>query len=207
MEHHEAEQSHAVERYLLNEMSDEERDGFEGHYFDCPACAEDVVEGERLMASGRAVASETPVPLPFRARRPWLEWIPAVAAAALLLMNGLFLMPLRSGAVSSELVGTGDAAVGINRSASEPPIHLRAGMRNVLVVDLEPNPELAGYEFHLRDAAGKEVVNQAVSAKDIQAGVNPLLRSLPAGSYVLAIHGVREGNRSVVIATHEVRVQ
>jgi Putative zinc-finger len=42
MDHHEAIQRGAVEKYLLNQMSPAERDEFEEHYFDCPECAEDL---------------------------------------------------------------------------------------------------------------------------------------------------------------------
>lgn len=205
MEHNETQQSHAVERYLLNEMSEDERDGFEEHYFDCHLCAADVVEGERLMASGHAVASETPSVVPFPSRS-WTAWIPAAAAAMLLLMNGLFLMPLRSGAVS-EIVDLEEIPVGVNRSANAPPITLRAGVTNLVYLEVPPEAVYPRYEFRLRSAAGSVVAREPVSAKKAGEGVYWLLGSLPAGSYVLAIHGVREDGNLPVIATYEVRVR
>ena len=42
MDHQEATQLTAVEKYLLNEMSPELRDEFEEHFFDCQECAADV---------------------------------------------------------------------------------------------------------------------------------------------------------------------
>lgn len=206
MEHNEV-QEHAVERYLMNEMSDEERDGFETHYFDCPTCADDVVEGERLMASGRRVAIP-PVVVPFPS--PWKSltaWIPAAAAAALLLMNGLFLMSPRSGALTSELLDVEQILVGADRAPNAPPITLRAGVRNLVYIDVPPEPVFPRYEFRLRSASGSVVVRQPVSAKKAGEGVYWLLSSLPAGSYVLAIHGVGEDGNLPVLATHEVRVR
>jgi hypothetical protein len=45
MEHRVAEQTHAVERYLLNEFTMEDRADFEAHLFDCPICGERVRQG------------------------------------------------------------------------------------------------------------------------------------------------------------------
>jgi Putative zinc-finger len=42
MDHLEAIQRGAVEKYLLNELPPPERDEFEEHYFDCRECAEDL---------------------------------------------------------------------------------------------------------------------------------------------------------------------
>lgn len=42
MTHEDAIRTLAPERYLLDEMSDQEREAFEAHYFSCSACAEDL---------------------------------------------------------------------------------------------------------------------------------------------------------------------
>lgn len=51
MTHTEALSSLASERYLLDEMTETERDAFEAHYFDCQECADDVRSGA-LMSEG-----------------------------------------------------------------------------------------------------------------------------------------------------------
>src|SRR5688572_27758305 len=145
MDHTQAEKTQAVERYILNEMDDGERDGFEEHYFDCRVCAADVVEGERLMASGRAVVRETPAVLPFAPRRSWKAWMPAAAAAMLLAANVSLVIPRlpRPGLASgpkSEIVQPQPIRVGMNRAAGAPPTVLRAGVGNMLVVDLLFDP-------------------------------------------------------------------
>jgi hypothetical protein len=48
----------ASERYLLGEMSEPERLDFEAHYFDCPACADDVRAGVALARGVKAVCAE-----------------------------------------------------------------------------------------------------------------------------------------------------
>jgi len=48
MTHSEAVQISAAERYLLDELSELDRHAFEGHYFECGECAEDVRTGEMM---------------------------------------------------------------------------------------------------------------------------------------------------------------
>jgi putative zinc finger protein len=88
MTHAEAEETQAVERYLLGELSDDERDQFEAHLFDCLTCAEDLkdaatfVDTSRdLLRSTRSAAVADPgtsVAAATRAggpRRRWLTWL------------------------------------------------------------------------------------------------------------------------------------
>ena len=42
MDHIEAVNNQAVERYLLGQMPDAEIDAFEKHFFECGSCAEEV---------------------------------------------------------------------------------------------------------------------------------------------------------------------
>src|SRR5581483_3945860 len=51
MEHRDAVESLATERYLLGEMNEAERAEFEAHFFSCPDCADDVRAGA-LMRDG-----------------------------------------------------------------------------------------------------------------------------------------------------------
>lgn len=210
MDHNEALKSEAVERYILNEMSDGERDRFEEHYFDCRECGADVLAGERLMANGRAVVRE-PVVVPFPPRPWWKSWTPAAAAAMLLAVNVGFVVtrlgvPLRASGPTSEIVQAQPVHVGMNRDAGQPPYELRAGVTNALVVNILPDPQFVSYELRLLDRAGKPVV-PTQKVKESEQGVHWLLSSLPAGSYVMAIYGVREDGNRPVIATYEVRVQ
>ncbi|HUR82586.1 MAG TPA: hypothetical protein VM733_17615 [Thermoanaerobaculia bacterium] len=98
MDHNEALQSNASDRYALNLLTAAEADAFEEHYFDCATCAEDVRLGMSLMDGGRRlVRSESEpaapvVPITAHPRRKFLAWIPAAAAAALLAVNGGLLL-------------------------------------------------------------------------------------------------------------------
>src|SRR5262245_1750745 len=61
MNHQQAIAIHAAERYLLEELSTEERAGFEEHYFGCVQCADDVRTAFRFADNMRAAAAEPPV--------------------------------------------------------------------------------------------------------------------------------------------------
>lgn len=211
MDHHEAQNSQAAERYILNEMNDDERDRFEEHYFDCRECGSDVIALERFMANGRDELRRKPV-IPFPPRRSWTAWIPAAAAAMLVVVNagvlGHFVQSKPKPLPSMELVTAASFITGESRGPDAPPIELRADVSdNLLVVVMQPEwPTFPQYEFQLRKTDGKVDLTARMTAEQAKDQVSLLPRSLPAGSYVLAIHGVRtDGNRSV-IATNAVRV-
>jgi hypothetical protein len=101
MNHQLAEQTQAVDKYLLNELNDAERLAFEEHYFDCRICADRLkhnaivvdnlkqvlLEEQRDTSEQRAAATSKP-------GAGWLSWlrpatlIPAFAALALALIAG-----------------------------------------------------------------------------------------------------------------------
>ena len=58
MNHQQALEQHATERYLLREMAPEERHAFEEHYLECAECLEAVTFGTEFLEAGRQVALE-----------------------------------------------------------------------------------------------------------------------------------------------------
>ena len=92
MEHEMAVETRASERYLLNEMGEEERLAFEAHYFECEACAEDVRTNESFVRGVKAVGGEFPLQeaKPEKTRlKKWFNWFfpgsltPVMTAAAM----------------------------------------------------------------------------------------------------------------------------
>jgi hypothetical protein len=94
MRHEQAVATKASERYVLDEMSEPERFDFEAHYFDCPECADEVLAGNALARSIKAVcAAEGALRTRPRVsreapRRGWFFWpfptlVPSAAALAL----------------------------------------------------------------------------------------------------------------------------
>ena len=55
MDHRQAVETLALERYLLGEMADQERDAFEEHFFSCAECTEEARAGGALRDFRRRV--------------------------------------------------------------------------------------------------------------------------------------------------------
>jgi hypothetical protein len=86
MAHEEAERTNAVESYLLNELTGEQRARFEEHYFECTTCADAVMAGQVFIQGIRppdpwwksfAARLRDPVSVPF-----WRLWAMGGFAAA-----------------------------------------------------------------------------------------------------------------------------
>src|ERR1700756_1194670 len=62
MDHSEAVQLRATEKYLLGDLPTDQREAFEDHFFECTECAQDVKAAAVLIDNARAVLHETPAP-------------------------------------------------------------------------------------------------------------------------------------------------
>ena len=77
MQHEEAVQTLAVERYLLGDMSASETEHFEEHLFVCSECAESVKTGAVFVDNARAVFKESAPEAQREPVRPTIKWKPA----------------------------------------------------------------------------------------------------------------------------------
>src|SRR3954447_2733763 len=91
MNHEQAIQEMATERYLLDELTPELRDAFEEHMFECQDCALDVRAGNVFMSEAKVQlpqmaaesgARESVRIVPARAKKPWWSFVTAPAFAA-----------------------------------------------------------------------------------------------------------------------------
>lgn len=100
MNHQQALETMATERYLLREMTPEERRLFEEHYLECAECLEAVTFGTDFLEAGQEVAREqrharTTAAVPTWRERllpvfaGWLRPAPALAFALLLCLLGI----------------------------------------------------------------------------------------------------------------------
>lgn len=77
MDHAEARDLQAVEKYLLGQFSPAECEAFEEHFFACHECAEELRLAAIFEANARAVFQETPLP----AAQPKPGWLAALLAS------------------------------------------------------------------------------------------------------------------------------
>jgi anti-sigma factor RsiW len=198
MTHHDAVETMAVERYLLGEMPEQERDTFEDHYFSCAECSEDLrtaaamLEGARSGLAKSTAASVTPIRA---ARRPASVWyrsavVPWAVAATLAVVVGyqsLWTVPsLRRGTplvlapVTLRPASRGaETAIGVGHSAA--PIS----------VAIEVDTDTDDLTYELMRGDGTRVIAGKAAAPSAGA---PLLLLLPAWTvvppmhYILSVH-------------------
>lgn len=193
MEHHEAVRTMAAERYLLNEMTDDERDVFEAHYFECAACADSVRTGAALADGVRAGAAVVS-PATATARRSPFMWLAPMAAAALLaLVTGyqtFVTIPALRSSLSSPQALAPIAIAPVSRGEGATVPVERAGANVAFSLDLNiapPVPRQLVYD--LRTDAGVVVLS---GQAPVPPQGTPLLLLLPgnlltAGQYAIVV--------------------
>jgi anti-sigma factor RsiW len=154
MNHADAVETRAAERYVLDEMTPEEREQFEEHYFGCAACAADVRDEMTIAATLRAEnAHDNVVPIRRTSPVPWLAAAAMLAIVAFLGYQNAMLrarsphdLPrvLHTVSLSQESRGGGEETVVGN--ASQP---------FGLFIDIPPRANATRYVVTIADSAGR----------------------------------------------------
>lgn len=202
MDHLQAVNTLAAERYLLEEMTDAERDEFEGHFFSCSECAEDLrdgavmVDGARsgLISSVATAAAPARMPLQYLARRRWRPSVllPWAAAASFALATGYLSWQIPRPA---PLVLT-PATLRPATRGQEAVVSPAAGGSVTLAVDLGGAAFTGTVRYELRRDDGSVLASGDAAVP--QAGA-PLLLLMPSGlvgpegRYILRVHGFGAG--------------
>lgn len=209
MDHNEAVRLQAAEKYLLGELQKEQHAAFEEHFFDCPACAEEVKATAAFMESARQVYREQ-VPETVEVKglvpasptaRGWFAWLqPAFAIpvfAALLLFigyqNGVTIPNLKQ-ASPGVVIGEGAKSFSLlsadsrGEGTSAPRIAVGAREDFRLEVDM-PGNSSTGYSCQIQDESGKVLASFTVSSEEAKNTVTRIIRggSLKPGRYTIAI--------------------
>jgi len=203
MEHERAVQNLAVECYLLGEMTAEEREDFESHYFECTVCADDLRAASHFIADAKEIfASDRVQPISTRTvverRQPsrWLGWLqPQLAAAAiavLVVVAGVESLTIPS--LERRLSEAGTPRIVSptylkSQTRGEPAaLRLQPGDPAVFMFDLQESSP-SDLQFVVKSSEGRAVFR--VSGKAPGRG-DPVTLSipkldLPEGSYTLAV--------------------
>jgi len=205
MNHHDATQTMAVEKYVLNELTPELRAEFEEHYFECAECAMDLRATTAFLDAAKAefkAASATkrlPVAIP-KTRGSWL-WrpafvMPALAACLLFIayQNTMVVPRLHQQIAqfsSPEILPSVSLIGGDSRGGAIPSMTLPAGHPFLLLMDIPTQDRFSTYTCSLYSPAGKlawQVQVSAQQAKDtVPISIPPANRM--DGKYSLLVQG------------------
>ena len=209
MDHNEAVRLQAAEKYLLGELPKEQHAAFEEHFFDCPACAEEMKATAAFMEGARQVYREqVPETVEIKGLVPaspttrgWFAWLrPAFAIpvfAALLLFigyqNGVTIPNLKQ-ASPGVVIGEGAKSFSLlsadsrGEGTSAPKIAVGAREDFRLEVDM-PGNSSTGYSCQIQDESGKVLASFTVSSEEAKNTVTRIIRggSLKPGRYTIAI--------------------
>jgi hypothetical protein len=213
MEHTEAIDTGAAERYALGEMSEAERDKYEEHFFDCPDCADEVRSAALFLENAGAVARDGDVGKEdvkersvVRPRAFW-DWrslflpMPLAAAAALVLLLGgpaAYLAFVKvpqleqARAQAESLQAAPWHFLSISRSET-PTVSVTASQRMVgLRLSKNSSQSHPFYLCELRDADGRVVLSNVIPAPPGGGELQILLPvgKLQPGAHVVAVAGI-----------------
>jgi len=205
MDHEEALRRAAVEKYLLNEMPQPERDEFEAHFFDCQECALDLrttavfLEGAKQELRRSRVAR----PAPAAPKKSWFEfsWRPAFAAPAFALLlliiayQNVVVLPRFSGDTAQlrtpEILTSLSLIGGNSRGGNAPSVKATQGQPLLLSVDIPTADRFSSYTCVLVAPSGAVVWRLPISsdqAKDTVA-IRVPAHDLGWGGYRLIVQG------------------
>jgi hypothetical protein len=204
--HQEAIQLGAVDRYFLDELPEPQRADFEEHFFDCRECASDMRMTADFLDIARAELERGKLgsTAPKTARRSWLELLarPAVLTPAFGLLLAIIayqnsvVLPRFNGQIAQlrqpGIVATVSLIGGNSRGGGVPPISGPAGQPILLSFDIPATRPYPGYAGVLMDAAGAVVWRVPVSPAQAQdtVSISVPAGALRAGDYTLVVQGM-----------------
>lgn len=211
MEHQQAKEMNAAEKYVLGELTGELREQYEEHYFDCAECALDVSTVMAFVEASKEIFREQTVPVPVavddrggRKKSPWAGWLkPLIAVpamAALVVMLGYEARQIKQRVPETAVDGADKALVasaefglrgGDRESTETVAVQVEAGKPFGLHFDFIPTQKFTKYVGEVQDQAGHVLMRLRIPAERINKEVKFVVASgrLAPGSYALVIFG------------------
>ena len=206
MDHPEALQQKATERYFLGEMKPQEREAFEDHYFGCRECAVDVKSTATLMDNAREFFRTEFAAQAARAEKRaasagWFGWMRpayAMAAVALLILvigyQNLVTIPQarRRGLEAAPLALTSFSLVTSgSRGGNDLVFNVRPNSPFGLYVDIPANAKYSSYTADVQNESGVSKFSVRISPEQAKETVQLLIPAsvLASGRYNLVIRG------------------
>jgi hypothetical protein len=189
MDHKEAVETMAAQRYVLDEMTPEDQDAFEEHFFGCAECAADVKDSETIADTLRSEKNAVKKFAPRRSQTRWLAIAASLALVAILGYQNLFTIPglRRETAVarSPRIVASVYLRESVRAEEQLEPVNGSEAF--TLDFDFVPPPSAKSVVVDVADAAGRVRIHQAITAERVRDTVHLFVPagSLPPGRYTL----------------------
>jgi hypothetical protein len=193
MNHEQAVRSQAVERYVLGELTHEEREAFEGHYFDCSACFEQVKLSAQFLRHAREVLDPEP-------EKGWLARMlgdlrrPAFAFATAMLVCAIGMGIYQQSVITDLKAPRIESSFFLPAAAKGPAKSIRVSRKSGLSlnVDFKPAAEFTAYRAQILTESGKVKYSLPVAPKQDEYSVTIGLPAgtLDAGKYSVVIQGL-----------------
>jgi hypothetical protein len=229
MDHSEAVEQMAAERYLLDELAPEAREAFEEHFFDCSDCALDMRVATAFVDEAKTQLPSLTKPTPFLARPKgsasasmrdrWMAWwrpvFVAPAFAALLLAFGyqnLVTFPALRASADQPSVFSVAAVPSALRGNTLPVVEVSRKNGVALPIDFSaasPAASFVSYSLELYDPNQKRVWTGTAETGEADQQImlhipGAMLRN---GAYKLAVldddpHGQRTAIKTYAFEVH-----
>ncbi|HLV86667.1 MAG TPA: zf-HC2 domain-containing protein [Candidatus Sulfotelmatobacter sp.] len=224
MDHAQAVQLKATERYLLNELEPQERDQFEEHLFDCQECAVDVRAAAMFVEQTKIALAETPLShasqsvlaAKERPRSGWFAWFrPAFAVPVLALLLAVIgyqnLVTYRhvTEAVNQPQVRPWASVNVSTRGAATTVVKALPGQDFDLLVSIPPDAAYSAYTLDLYAPSGKLQWSLKIAASAVEDTQSLQVpgKGLEAGTYKLSVTAWNPAGQSTALGSSPIELQ
>ncbi len=205
MDHQEAAQLMAVEKYVLNELPPQLRDDFEEHYFDCQECAKDLRATTAFLDAAKielkaASVSRRSSAVAAKRRVSWL-WrpvlvIPALAASLLVIAyQNIVVYPRLTGQIAQlstpEILPSLSLVGGNSRGGQIPSITVRSAQPFLVFMDIPAQERFSSYTCTMYPPSGRPTWHVQVSAQQAKDTVSLRIPAIHRmnGTYSMLVQG------------------
>jgi hypothetical protein len=234
MEHLQAIQLKAAERYVLGELPSDLREQYEEHFFGCAACAEELSLAAAFVENSRAAMGSEPVMPPVRlpvtgAQRPSASgWfgaflrpslaVPVFAALLLLVAYQTFLViprlkdagPQSAGALATaapQALASFSLLTAASRGGEPVTANVAPGQPFSLYFDIPPDGHYRSYICEIVNSGGAAEYSLNISAEQAKNAVQLLIpsSSLGPGKHAVVVRGLGTQGNAAGSATEVAR--
>jgi hypothetical protein len=206
MDHQQATQLTAVEKYLLDELPPEVRDEFEEHFFDCQECATDLRATAGFIDAAKREFKVKPAAVAAGKSRLVSIWPSALAWAALaasllvIAYQNVVVYPRFKTEIAElkapEILPQVSLVGGNSRGGQIPVAKVGSGQPFLLLLDIPTEDRFSSYTCLLYSASGSLAWRVEVSPQQARDTVSIRVPSTGqgAGEYTLTVQGNMAGS-------------